>query len=209
LSEQSATAARVTCYVDGFNLYHGLKEDTKSRAFIWLNLWSLAESQLLSGHVLERVIYFTSIPLWSKGKAERHRRYIAALGSVGVHTELGRFQREETICDATCKLLYYRYTEKLTDVHIATTMLADGVQGKYDWAYLISGDADQAPTLRALQRVAPTCGVYVLFPPRRHSAELVQTAHRSQQLYHRAFKNHQFADRLHVGGRTIEKPDNW
>jgi len=200
---------RVSYYVDGFNLYHGLKEHSKARKFRWLNLRSFAEGQLQPNHVLERVIYFTSIPPWSSSKAERHERYIAALESVDVEVVRGRFQRDEAICLGACKQLFYRYTEKLTDVHIATTILRDGVAGKFDWAYLVSGDADQAPTIRTLKVMAPSTNVRVLFPPRRNSTELSQVATEFTPLGYRAFKPHQFPSKMTVNGRIIEKPANW
>jgi uncharacterized LabA/DUF88 family protein len=209
MPDPAGVTARVTYYVDGFNLYHGLKEHSKARAYRWLNLWSFAESQLLPGHVLQRVIYFTSVPPWNHNKAARHERYITALESVKVQVVRGHFQRDEMLCRGACGQLFYRYTEKLTDVNIATAMLRDGVTSQFDWAYLVSGDADQAPTIRTLQTLVPAAKVYVLFPPRRHSTELTQVATQFTPLGSRAFKPHQFPDKLVVGDRIIEKPDNW
>lgn len=209
-SGKTITAApRVTCYVDGFNLYHALEEHTTARAYRWLNLWSFAESQLLPGHSLERVIYFTSLPPWSNSKQARHERYIAALSSVKVETVLGRFQKDEAFCLATCQEMFYRYNEKLTDVHIATKMLEDAVRGNIDWAYLVSGDADQAPAIRVMRRIAPEVKSLVLFPPRRNSTELRDVANRHVNLGSKAFRHHLLPDRLTVRGRIIDKPANW
>jgi uncharacterized LabA/DUF88 family protein len=209
MSESKTIGGRARFYVDGFNLYHGLKEHSKARKYRWLNLRSFAEAQLLPGHVLDRVIYFTSIPPWNPSKAERHERYIAALESVGVEIIRGRFQRDTATCLGTCKELFYRYSEKLTDVHIATTILRDGVAGRFDWAYLVSGDADQAPTVRTLKAMAPSTRVHVLFPPRRHSTELTEVADKFTSLGYRPFKPHQFPDSIVVGNRVIERPANW
>ena len=209
-SKPTPPSQRVTCYVDGFNLYHGLKEHSKARAYRWLNLKSLAESRLLSGHVLERVVYFTSVPPWSPGKAARHETYIAALETVGVEIVHGQFQKEFKTCFATCQLPFETFTEKLTDVNIATRIIRDAIQGVFDWAYLVSADADQAPTIRALQQVAPNVSVHVIFPPRRHSAELQQIAHHATpSLNHRALKRHVFPNSIQFNGRTIQKPTDW
>ncbi|MHB0949185.1 MAG: NYN domain-containing protein [Gemmatimonadaceae bacterium] len=200
---------RVVCYVDGFNLYHGLKQHSKTRAYRWLNLWSLTEDLLLPGQRLERVIFFTSLPPWSNAKRARHERYIAALESVGVEIVRGRFQKDESMCLADCGKLYVNYVEKLTDVHISTTILRDGVEGKFDWAYLISGDADQSPTIRTLRAMAPTRKVRVIFPPRRHATELEIVADSTAHLHPQVIKRNQLPQRIIVGARVIEKPDTW
>jgi hypothetical protein len=201
---------RVRYYVDGFNLYHGMKEHTKARAYRWLNLHSLAQHFLMPGHQLERILYFTSIPPWNRTKAARHETYIAALENVGVEVIRGRFQKDEKECFATCRELFTVYSEKLTDVNIATSMLRDGVQDKYDWAYLVSGDADQAPVIRALRVLMPKKRVRVLFPPRRDSAELRSLAACSVgPIGWRVLKEHQFPDKITAGARIIQKPSLW
>lgn len=206
---EASVSVRVIYYIDGFNLYHGLMEHTKTRDYRWLNLYSLAAGHLLPGHALQQVVYFTSVPPWNEAKAARHEKYISALESTGVETVRGRFQRDEIICRGDCGQLFTRYVEKLTDVNIATRLLYDGVTSKYDWAYVVSGDADLAPAIRTLRAMAPQCRVRVLFPPRRHSTELTQVAHDNRPLGHRALKPHLFTDVINVKGRTIVKPANW
>lgn len=207
--EAEPRTVRVNCYVDGFNLYHGIKEHSKARKYRWLNLWSFAQGHLIPGHTLQRVIYFTSLPPWSEAKSARHERYIAALKSVGVEVVLGRFQRDEVFCHAQCKQMFYRYNEKLTDVNISTAMLRDSVKNEIDWAYLISGDADQSPALRTMKELAPSVRSMVLLPPRRNSTELSQTADRYRPLGARDFVGHLLPEIIVNNGRTIRKPDNW
>jgi len=201
---------RVSVYIDGFNLYHGLKEHSKAREYRWLNLWSLSESLLRRGHRLERVLYFTSLPPWNPRKVARHQAYLAALTSVGVEIIMGRFQKDLAFCYADCKQPFDVYTEKLTDVHIATSILRDAVLDRFDWAYLVTGDADQAPTIRTLRAIAPTKEVYVVFPPRRHANELATTAvAHIGPLSARKIKPHIFPDEVSVGNRVIHKPEGW
>jgi hypothetical protein len=201
---------RVVVYIDGFNLYHGLKEHSRARACRWLNLHSLAESMLLPGHLLTSVVYFTSIPPWSASKQRRHETYLAALGTVNVEIVRGRFQRDEMLCRASCGQLFKYYVEKQTDVNIATRILHDGVKGYYDWAYLISGDADQAPTIRMLRSLDPSRKVQVIFPPRRPSTELQNLADKCMgELGYKKLSAHLFPDQIEVGTRTIQKPSSW
>lgn len=201
--------SRVICYVDGFNLYHGLHDDAKAKPYRWLNLWTLAESKLLPGHQLQGVVYFTSVPPWNNAKAGRHRTYIDALKHHGVEVVEGRFQSDPATCRGACKETFPFYSEKLTDVHIATRILVDAHSNQFDWAYLISGDADQAPAIRALRKIAPAKCVCVLFPPRRHSAELLKVADRHDSLGWKAFRDCQLPDTIRIGSRFIRRPMRW
>lgn len=205
-----AEPQRVTMYVDGFNLYHGLVERQATKGYRWLNLWRLGEHLLLQQHRLERVVFFTSVPPWDPGKAQRHRTYIAALKSAGVEVVEGRFQVDEKRCRARCREAFPYHVEKLTDVNIASTMLADAVEGRFDWAYLLTGDADQSPAVRALRRVAPKAKVHVIFPPRRHSAELQKLADRYYgEIGWAKLRDSQFPDQITTPGRIIQKPKTW
>lgn len=202
---------RTTVYVDGFNLYHGLKEHSKARAYRWLNLRSLSEAILLPGHHLERVVYFTSLPPWNQQKIARHQVYMDALGSVGVEIVKGRFQRDTQKCFADCQSLFDVYVEKLTDVNIATRMIEDAVLDRTDWIYLMTGDADQAPAIRTLRTLVPQKGIRVIFPPRRRSTELERMAdHPLGPLGYRDLKDHLLPQTITLAtGRTIHKPDTW
>ena len=209
-ARQMPDPLRARFYVDGFNLFHGIKEHSKGRDYRWLDLGRLAEHFLLPGHHLENVKYFTAIPPWDRAKALRHETYIAALESIGVVVVRGRFQKDERLCFATCGELFTYYTEKLTDVNLSTAILTDGVQDLYDWAYLISGDADQAPTIRALNALRPDKGVRVVFPPRRPSAELQRVATSfAGEIGWRTLKHCQLPDTISVGTRIIQKPARW
>ena len=50
---------RVIAYIDGFNLYHGLRE-SKLRRYYWLNLRALAENLLRKYQELVCTKYFTA-----------------------------------------------------------------------------------------------------------------------------------------------------
>ena len=54
-----ARADRVICYVDGFNLYFGLR-DSGLRRFYWLNIHKLAENLLRADQRLAETKYFTA-----------------------------------------------------------------------------------------------------------------------------------------------------
>ena len=93
---------RVLCLIDGFNLYHSLRDcerDTGARVR-WLDLRSLCSSLLhaLPGDcTLGEVVYFSAlahhIELSRPGTIVRHQQYIDVLRASGVTIRLGHFKR--------------------------------------------------------------------------------------------------------------------
>lgn len=168
--------ARVVAYVDGFNLYNGLKEK-HGRKYLWLDLQALATSLLLPGQVLVSVHYF-SARVRGSASAARQSDYLDALAAhcplLVVHE--GRFQQKEVHCHR-CGAVHRSYEEKETDVSIAVALLEDAVLDRYDTAMLLSADSDLCPAVRSVGRIAPHKRVIAAFPPRRVSVELGRTAH--------------------------------
>lgn len=166
-------------YIDGFNLYHGLKSGPKTRRYLWLNLWALGEKILEPGDKLDRVLYFTTIAHFAPGKAKRHQRFIRAVENFGVQTIYGRFEENPRECKAVCRKAYMGWDEKRTDVNLATRVLTDSIGGDIEKVYILTGDSDQIPTIQAIRRLAPKVSVVPVFAPRRHSNDLARAAGRA------------------------------
>src|SRR6266508_127943 len=85
---------RVAAYVDGFNLYFGLKAK-HGRKYLWLDLQALAESLLRPEQTLERVTYFTARVRKDPEGERRQSEYLHALAhhSPLVTVVAGRFRR--------------------------------------------------------------------------------------------------------------------
>src|SRR2546422_10144844 len=92
---------RVAFLVDGFNVYHSLREvqATLGRAVKWLDLQGLCESytrRSLFGRksVVQSVTYFSAYATFlvptNPGALDRHRSYVRALQATGVVVALGR-----------------------------------------------------------------------------------------------------------------------
>jgi uncharacterized LabA/DUF88 family protein len=163
---------RVAAYVDGFNLYFGLKAKHQ-RKYLWLDLQALAASLLLPGQALEHVTYFTARVRNKPDSEQRQSDYLDALVE---HSPLvtvvdGRFQEKHRQC-RSCGTTWTVYEEKETDVNIAAMLIADAVQDRYDTALLISADSDLCPAIRAMKRLRPEKRIVAAFPPKRHSAEV-------------------------------------
>ena len=68
---------RVIAYVDGFNLYFGLR-DKGWRCYYWLNLWKLCQHLLKPDQKLISVNYFTSKIKEPADKRKRQNAYLQA-----------------------------------------------------------------------------------------------------------------------------------
>jgi uncharacterized LabA/DUF88 family protein len=163
---------RVAVYVDGFNLYFGLKQK-HHRKYLWLDLEALATSLLRPGQILQTVTYFTARVRNDPESEQRQSDYLDALAAHcrSLTTVNGRFQEKDRRC-RSCQTAWTVYEEKETDVNIAAAIIEDAVQDRYDLALLISADSDLCPAIRAMKRLRPDKRIVAAFPPSRHSAEL-------------------------------------
>lgn len=107
---------RVAVYVDGFNLYFGLRSKY-DRKYLWLDLQALAVSLLRRGQTLEEVRYFTARVRNDPGGQQRQSDYLDALGTHSplVTIQNGRFQEKDRRCRG-CGTTWTVFEEKETDV---------------------------------------------------------------------------------------------
>ncbi|MFN7302633.1 MAG: NYN domain-containing protein [Bacteroidota bacterium] len=199
---------RVMVYVDGFNIYFGMLEAGYSQCK-WLNLKSLAESLLKSGQDLMGVKYFTSRVSNNPEKQKRQTSYIEALETVGVQVFYGHYQRDTLECKR-CAHIWPNYNEKMTDVNIATQMIIDAYQDKYDMAMLISGDSDLVPPIRAIHENFKQKRVFVAFPPKRFNNSVALVSKGSLTIGRKKLLDNQFPDELAKrDGYLLRRPVEW
>ena len=74
---------RVVAYIDGFNLYFGIREAGFDKCR-WLNVKKLVESLLQPNQELLQVKYFTSRVSNNPDKQKRQSTYIDALESLNI-----------------------------------------------------------------------------------------------------------------------------
>jgi hypothetical protein len=101
---------RVITYLDGFNLYFGLKH-SGLRRFYWLDVASLARNLLKPGHELVATRYFTSrIRDNGHNVADRKRQndYIEALQARGVAVQFGHYLPKPRRCHS-CRATWVDY----------------------------------------------------------------------------------------------------
>lgn len=170
--------SRVVAYVDGFNLYFGLKAKGWKKHY-WLDLNGLATSLLKPGQTLAGVHYFTSrIRANGRNVADMQRQSdyldaLATLPSLTIH--YGHYLQKSRRCHS-CGAQWMDYEEKMTDVNIAMQLLADAFDDHFDTALVISADSDLTTPVRQVRARFPAKRVIVAQPPGRNSVQLAGTA---------------------------------
>jgi hypothetical protein len=137
-------------YIDGFNLYYGACREQGRR---WLNLGALA-TRLLPHDQIDEIRYFTANIKRDPDDLDaqdRQRLYHRALRTIpNLEIVLGRFIAKRVrgwlveLCpgERPLKRTVMIYEEKGTDVNLATRLLVDGFEGRFESATVISNDGD-------------------------------------------------------------------
>lgn len=199
---------RVVVYVDGFNLYFGML-DAGFDYCKWLNLKLLVQNLLKSNQELVEVKYFTSRVNNNPDKQKRQNTYLEALESVGINIYYGNYQADAIECKR-CGNIWPKYNEKMTDVNIATQILIDAYQDKYDMAMLISGDSDLVPPMRSVHEIFKNKRIFVAFPPKRHNQSVSLIAKGSLTIGRKKLVESQFDEKVtKKDGYILSKPKVW
>jgi uncharacterized LabA/DUF88 family protein len=200
---------RVITYIDGFNLYFGMKAEYGDR-YLWLDVEMLSRNLILPNQDLIKAKYFTSMVTNQPEKEKRQITYIEALetaASCEIH--YGHYQSNIMEC-RNCKSSWPAPKEKMTDVNIATQMLVDAFDDAYDTALLISGDSDLVPPIRAIRSKFPNKRVGVYFPPKRHSIQLKNNVDFSGLIGRKKLRDSQLPDQIvKPNGYILRKPEHW
>lgn len=203
--------ARVIAYIDGFNLYFGLKASGFKR-YYWLDVVALAKALLKPDQTLVAVHYFTTrIRDNGKNFADRKRQgdYIEALQHHGARQQLGHYLEKTRQCRA-CGNTWPDYEEKMTDVNIAVQLVADAYEDVFDVALLVSGDSDLTTPIRHVRSRFPGKRVIVAFPPSRHSAALTRAASGHLTIGEDKLRSGQLPEQITLStGYVLTRPATW
>ncbi|MFT5423476.1 MAG: uncharacterized LabA/DUF88 family protein [Phycisphaerales bacterium] len=220
---------RVMAYIDGYNLYHGIKHAARSgewpSRYYWLDIASLIQNRLHSGQELVSCKYYTGIrPLPKKIKVslqeratrqeslDRQRTYLAALRAQPLTSvyEHPFIEKDPLVCDRCCRTRM-RYEEKQTDVHIGVDLVADAALNLFDLAWLVTADTDFVPAIRRVRTEWPDKEVGVMIPPGQLTAQaLVNESTRKLTIKRKHLQLNQLPRRVETGdGRSVERPAEW
>lgn len=211
MSKQDQVANhRVSVYVDGFNLYYGMRSKAWSR-FYWLDIRALAGNLLKPNQQLSDVRYFTSrITGKRRDKQRRQTQYLDALGTrKGLSIHLGQYLAKQRQC-RKCGEQWTVYEEKMSDVNIAVHLLNDAQDDTFDTAILLSGDSDLAAPIESVISRYQHKRVVVVFPPNRVSDKLSRIASATYNLSRKDLKDSQLPEKvIKPNGFILSRPSKW
>lgn len=198
-------------YVDGYNLFHGLRSRYRDDRYQWLDLVSLSRL-LRRDDNLVKVNYYTA-PLKGKPNAiSRQQTYFKALQAAGgttIEIHQARYQTKTVECPK-CKSRWHSYEEKETDVHMAVDLVADIATKSADSALLISGDSDLCPAILRARQFNPAARITMAFPPHRTSSKLQDLLPGSFVIGERRIKQAQLPQTITDSSGTVhERPEGW
>lgn len=166
--------ASVTAYIDGFNLYYGVKSKFGHR-YLWLDLVELIRRLRPSDDIVA-VRYFTAVVKGEPAAAANQIEYLEPLqahcGSK-LDIQRGWFKPRSIgpcrLCGqhyaCGCPRRFRSYEEKETDVALGAAMVEDAAAGHGDLTLLVSADSDFAPAVRSIKRLRPMRPVLLAMPP--------------------------------------------
>ena len=218
---EARSLPRTIVYVDGFNLYFGLRE-AKLQKCMWLNIHELSRHLCGANRRLVNTKYFTSrvsgapkgaSPATIKSaeaKRKRQTEFLEVLATIpDLEITYGHFLAKDAGCH-DCGAVWTKFEEKMTDVNIATAMMTDAFQDKFDAAILVSADSDLVPPVRAILKLFPEKRVYVAFPPERKSTELKNLASEKIEIFKTSQINSQLPNQVTLpSGRIVVRPADW
>ncbi|HJR80290.1 MAG TPA: NYN domain-containing protein [Anaerolineales bacterium] len=199
---------RVIAYIDGYNLYYGLKEQGWKR-FYWLNLQKLSEQFLRSNQTLITTKYFTTIVKQPNDKRLRQQVFLEALKTLSnLPIFYGHFLSDQIAC-RRCGHTYTTHHEKMTDVNISVELMRDAFQDQFDVAFLISADSDLIAPIRTVQQLFPKKKIVSIFPPGRFSSALKHVSNGTLRIGHVELSKSLFPDQINKAGIILQRPNTW
>ncbi|MFI9388886.1 NYN domain-containing protein [Kutzneria sp. NPDC052558] len=203
--------ARVIAYIDGFNLYHGLRAKYRHR-YLWLNLEHLIQ-RLRPNDEIVLIRYFTALVLDDDPAILRQQNYLNALkahSGAKIDIVLGRYTRSDFVCQ-NCGHQRIKYEEKETDVNIAVSIVADTAAQTSDIALVVSADSDLCPAIRMARSLGTRRGMIAVFPPARSSFEVRSLIRGAFTLPAEHIRNSLLPDDVvdPVSGRSYRRPVKW
>jgi uncharacterized LabA/DUF88 family protein len=201
--------ARVSIYIDGFNVYHAIDKHQNYHKYKWLNYHDLAHRYMGGHDTLVCVKYFTAYAPWDAHKQARHMEYVRALESVGVNVILGKFKKKTPKC-RKCGQHYNTHEEKLTDVNIAIHMVNDAQNDRFDHAVIVSGDTDIVPAIEMVKNLFPEKEVHAVIPIGRKSEEMKNACHFNYKMSEAQLAACQFPPTVTCAdGTIVSRPATW
>lgn len=196
-------------YVDGFNLYWGLR-DKGWRRYYWLNLWRLSYHLLRPDQSLTGVNYLTSRVTKPADEKKRQSVYLRALRMTqGIELYYGKYGTTPYTC-SNCGHEGETAQEKMTDVQLATTLVRDAFKNNFEVALVVSGDRDLVPAVEVCKAEFPKKRIVSIFPPLRNCDDLRIASDAYYHITESELKKSLFPDTVaDKVGNSAQRPIEW
>lgn len=156
---------KVSIFIDGFNLYHGIKILGK-QYYKWLNINKLSEYLIKPTDKIISINYFTAKVINNKNKQANQEKYISAISTLKkVNIFYGKYKYKNYLCPL-CHQVFRQPIEKITDVNISVRAIIGAYKKEYEKAIFITGDTDLITSMKALKNEM-NINVQIAFPPNR------------------------------------------
>ena len=136
---------RVMVFIDGNNLYHGVKaRDWGS----WIDIGKLAK-KVVGQRDLIHIFYYNAPPPGGKTYTEKANAYLAFVQKTPNLTM--RKSRLQGITKADEYASYQSYVEKGGDTALSSDLVSQAAKNSFDTAIIISSDGDFEPAARTIR----------------------------------------------------------
>lgn len=206
---------RTYVYIDGFNLYYGALKGTRHR---WLDLVKFCQLMLPINDI-QRINYYTALVGPRLGDPEqplRQQLYLRALRTLPqVSVHLGHYLSHRVrmpLANPPEKgdrsVLVIKTEEKGSDVNLASHLIRDAYEDRFEVAVLITNDSDLKEPVRIVSaELGKTVGI--LNPQRNPSFALVKEATFFKQIRSGVLAASQFPAELVDQDGDFRKPAGW
>lgn len=202
-------------YVDAFNLYYGALKGTPYK---WLDILTLVRNMLTANNDIVGIKYFTAKVNPRPNDPQqpfRQSLYLRALATINAQCVYGHYLSHVIsmpLANPTAGqspfVRVIKTEEKGSDVNIASHLLVDAFENRYDCAVLISGDSDlQTPVKMAITKFNKTVGV--LNPQRGECKALKAVASFYKHIRQPVLSASQFPPVLADAHGSFHKPQGW
>jgi uncharacterized LabA/DUF88 family protein len=224
---------RTIVYVDGYNFYYGCCRAMNHK---WVNIRLVVEKLLPPPHTIDHIYFFTAaIKAEPHNPSTQQRQFLywRALRTVPNLTIVeGKFQEKpkrlpwaeprllRTFKRWLCKwpttrkhigpilMKVWVTEEKGSDVNLASQLLMDAFDDKFDCAVVVSNDSDLLTPINVVStRFKKTVGI--LIGHQHPSRTLQKSVHFLKQVREGVIKECLFSNSMTDSKGTFSKPDTW
>lgn len=218
---------RAIFYIDGFNLYHGCLANPQRpswSAYKWLDLEQFCDKYFPAFRV-EQIRYFTALTAKDPSDHDRRVRQLTYWRALDTLPRVSRHEGSFSVWEKTRlladpgkrpatplvphqKVNVIIHEEKGSDVNLATYLLLDAFQDKFDRAVVVSNDSDLAEPIRIVKQEFSK-DIAIINPRTKFANSLNGLADIERRVRIGHLRSSQFPVRLTDAQGLISKPQGW